>query len=70
MTDAKLVIDDSRCALIKDLWLDIYPKSFMLFRDHQQITFCTLNTFCALSKKTHPLVLNRQYLTGWNTNQN
>ena len=70
MTDAKLVIDDSRCALTKDLWLDIYPKSFMLFRDHQQTTFCTLNTLCALSKKTHPLVLNRQYLTGWNTNLN
>ena len=31
-------------------------------RDCRQITFVMLNGFCSLSKKkTHPLVLNRQY---------
>ena len=28
------------------------------------------HTFCSLSKTSTPLVLNRQYQGGWNTNQN
>ena len=43
---------------------------FICIRDCQQITFIMLNRFCLLSKKNPPPVLNRQYQSGYNTNQN
>ena len=40
-------------------------KISFYIRDYRQITFVMLNEFCLLTKKTPPLVFNRQFLVNF-----